>query len=184
MWRSGKLLLQPVTCNIRQAVRRPVAAGPKAAGAAYRWSKNRRCRRPVPAGNGAGKPRRRPRFFPSKFAIDFSAVAIERQHRLQRFDRLARIAALEEAPAGDRRRSTQCPTPAACRRPKGNFSPGSTLRMGATSLCASTRSGAIDHRSPQSRHSSTTAVRSAHRENPAARRDGRHWRSRCRSRPN
>ena len=50
--------------------------------------------------------------------------------------------ALSAVPSAIGEGSTHRPTPAAARRPQGNFSPGSCLRSGAMSECASTRSNA------------------------------------------
>ncbi|SPZ36178.1 Uncharacterised protein [Agrobacterium tumefaciens] len=94
------------------------------------------------------------------FAISacyFNAITINGQHRLQRFDRLAMVPALKKRPPRIGAGSTQWPTPCCDRMSHGNFSPGSTLRIGATSECANTLSGAIFQRWPQSRHNSMTA---------------------------
>ena len=53
---------------------------------------------------------------------------------------------------------TQWPMPAAASSPHGNSSPGSSLRAGATSECASTRCGGIAWRVRMSRQSATTAA--------------------------
>ena len=52
--------------------------------------------------------------------------------------------------------STQCPTPASNSFRQGNFSPGSFLRLGATSECARMRSARITCRPKMFRHSAIT----------------------------
>ena len=51
---------------------------------------------------------------------------------------------------------TQWPMPAAASRAQGNFSPGSILRVGATSEWASTRSGRMPCRAMISRQSASS----------------------------
>ena len=86
------------------------------------------------------------------------AIAVRRERPLQRRDRLALVAGAQAQIARAAPAATQSPMPARASRAQSNFSPGSRFRPGATSECASTRSGGMAWRLRMSRQSASTAA--------------------------